>query len=205
VLTPILVGELWARTSSSRGRLSIPAAIIAFVLLFSVGSWTWLTLRPEVGHAAKALVKGGPDEAYAAQPLRGIVDPTDRLLSEDPYVAVSRGELPVVLDPFMLVRRAPEHPTWTAALVGRIRSREFDKILLRFRLEFSGDWYQRFSLRQMWPPPSGTTTGGRRNGKATTPTSRPAMPVITGPELWDRAGCPGLSGSHTMSSMSPSQ
>jgi hypothetical protein len=53
------------------------------------------------------------------------------VLSDDPYVPLSLGQRPVVLDSFMLKRIAQRHPDWAGQLVDRIRQGEFSRIVLR--------------------------------------------------------------------------
>ena len=59
---------------------------------------------------------------------------------------VSRGERPVVLDPFMLVSIAKWHPEWRSALVRRIGAHEFDKIVLLDLPSSAPAWYSRVHL-----------------------------------------------------------
>ena len=73
---------------------------------------------------------GRPAEAYPTEPLGPLLPTGSRLLSEDATVAVTSGRLPVVLDPFMLVRIVQRHPEWGADLVRRLDAREFDRIAL---------------------------------------------------------------------------
>ena len=57
------------------------------------------------------------------------------ILSEDPYVPVSAGSDPVVLDPFMLLRIGDRDPQTVADLRERIEAREFALVLLTTELE----------------------------------------------------------------------
>jgi len=60
---------------------------------------------------------------------------TGAMLSEDPYVPVSAGSDPVVLDPFMLLRIGDRDPQAVADLRQRIEAREFALVLLTTELE----------------------------------------------------------------------
>jgi hypothetical protein len=60
---------------------------------------------------------------------------TQAILSEDPYVPVSAGSDPVVLDPFMLLRIGDRDPQAVADLRERIEAREFALVLLTTALE----------------------------------------------------------------------
>lgn len=60
---------------------------------------------------------------------------TAAMLSEDPYVPVSVGSDPVVLDPFMLLRIGERDPQAVVDLRERIEAREFDLVLLTTELE----------------------------------------------------------------------
>jgi hypothetical protein len=74
-------------------------------------------------------------------PLAGVVGPNDRILSEDPYIPVSRGQLPLVVDAFMLRRIGEDHPSWRDDLVVRIERRRFSKVVLVNALTRSNDWW----------------------------------------------------------------
>ncbi len=63
------------------------------------------------------------------------IGPDARLLSENPYVPVSLGQKPVVLDPFMLWTIARDHPDWRDDLVRRLNGHEFDAVVLFSRLD----------------------------------------------------------------------
>jgi hypothetical protein len=70
-----------------------------------------------------------------AEPLADVAGPATSILSEDPYVPISLGQEPVVLDPFMLPRLAPEAPEAIPDLIRRIERREFDLVVLVEPLE----------------------------------------------------------------------
>jgi len=78
---------------------------------------------------------------WSAHPLPG----EGIVLSEDPYVPVSMGQDPVVLDPFMLLRIGNDDPGAVEDLVRRIEAREFDLVLLTTSLEPPDqDWWRNY-------------------------------------------------------------
>jgi hypothetical protein len=80
---------------------------------------------------------------YSSKPLSGRASPATKLLSEDPYVPVSLGQRPVVLDPFMLQRLGRRDPAAVARLVERIRAREFDLVVLVIPLQpVDSEWWR---------------------------------------------------------------
>jgi hypothetical protein len=125
VLTVVVVAELWALTREPILRLAISA-----VLVWALAASFVVDLEPQAHAAASALVHRTHDPRYAKEPLAGRIGPGDDILSEDPYVPVAMGHLPVVLDPFMLLRVLDRHPELRRGLVGRIDRREFDEVVL---------------------------------------------------------------------------
>jgi hypothetical protein len=89
----------------------------------------------DLGLAAKAALSGTP--MYPRDPLAGIVQPGDTVLSDDAAVPLAIGQRPVVLDPFMLVAIERHRPELIAGLADRIRSGEFEWIVLRRNAETS--------------------------------------------------------------------
>jgi hypothetical protein len=129
VLLVIVVARLLASggVSGEAGRaveLAAAAAIVVgLVAVLGVGQGYDLAL------GVRDIIRGDP--RYDPAPLAGIVGKTDTLLSDDPYVPLSLGQRPVVLDPFMLVAIERRHPDWVASLAGRIDDGAFDRIVLR--------------------------------------------------------------------------
>ena len=72
--------------------------------------------------------------------MEEVIHADEVVLSEDPYVPVSLGRTPLVLDAWALLRLGREHPEWTEDLARRIESREFDKIVLVYPITFRA-WY----------------------------------------------------------------
>ena len=132
VLTALVVGELAGRSRSHPlAALAVPAAL-AGVLLWVTVTGLVVTVGPDAREAV-GMLRGS--QLYSRRPLFGQATPTTRLLSEDPYVPVSLGQRPVVLDPFMLRRLEDRDPAAVQRLVERIRDREFELVVLVVPLE----------------------------------------------------------------------
>jgi hypothetical protein len=127
VLTVLVVGELAGRSRShALAAVAVPAAL-AVVLLWVTVTGLVVTVGPDAREAL-GMLRGS--QLYSRQPLSGQATPTTRLLSEDPYVPVSLGQRPVVLDPFMLRRLQDRDSAAVRRLVERIRAREFELVVL---------------------------------------------------------------------------
>jgi hypothetical protein len=83
-------------------------------------------LVPDVYTAKAALAAGNANHL----PLEGLITAHDTILSEDPYVPVALGQVPVVADSFMLLRIGKRHPDAVQALIERIDAREFKFVIL---------------------------------------------------------------------------
>jgi hypothetical protein len=137
VLTAVVVGR--AAGGGLPWSLPVPGYRTALT-----GAVVWVlvtglavTLGPAVRDAAGTL---GDPSRYRTQPLAGIADDSTTILSEDPYVPVSLGQDPVVLDPFMLPRIARRDPGAVRALVDRIDARGFDLVVLEQPLDDTAWW-----------------------------------------------------------------
>jgi hypothetical protein len=112
------------------------------VLLFAL----WITtthlvvLVPDVYTARAALTAGG-DANH--RPLEEWITVHDKILSEDPYVPITLGQVPVVMDPFMLLRIGKSHPDAVQALIERIDAKEFNFVILTAPIERT-EWWERF-------------------------------------------------------------
>jgi hypothetical protein len=132
VLSVVVIGELVGgndgRHASRAGRdLIVP--IVGLVLLWSLTTGFVVTLVPDVLDTVRGSV------SYRVDPLAGLANRSTTVLSEDPYVPVSLGQVPVVLDPFMLPRLAERRPGAVEDLVRRIRRQEFQLVVLVVPLE----------------------------------------------------------------------
>jgi len=127
VLTVLVVGELAGRSRSDPlAAVAVPAAL-AVLLLWVTVTGLVVTVGPDAREAV-GMLRGA--RLYGRQPLSGQATAATRLLSEDPYVPVSLGQRPVVLDPFMLLRLERSDPAAVQRLVERIRAREFELVVL---------------------------------------------------------------------------
>jgi hypothetical protein len=127
VLTVLVVGELAGRSRSDPlASVAVPAGL-AVLLLWVTVTGLVVTVGPDAREAV-GMLRG--TQLYSRQPLSGQATPATRLLSEDPYVPVSLGQRPVVLDPFMLRRIQDRDPAAVQRLVERIRAREFELVVL---------------------------------------------------------------------------
>lgn len=134
VLSALVIGELVAGVRDDSSGLDRDAArtvssIVALTLL-------WVTLTGFVVTLVPPALETARDEVtYDAEPLAGLGDTRISMLSEDPYVPISLGQTPVVLDPFMLPRLAETYPDAIPDLVERIEAHEFDVVVLVQPLE----------------------------------------------------------------------
>ncbi len=134
VLNALVIGELvgWVQVGSTRldgPAVRIVGTAVGLALLWVTLSGFVVVLFPSV----KEAVGGGP--SYDKYPLSALATSPTSVLSEDPYVPLSMGQVPVVLDPFMLPRLAGKEPDAIPDLVRRIEMREFDVVVLVEPLE----------------------------------------------------------------------
>jgi hypothetical protein len=127
VLVVLVVGELAGRSWRGPAAGAVPAVAV-LLLWVNLGALA-VTVVPDL-QPALASLRGGADDAYGRRPLAGRATAATRLLSEDPYVPVSLGQRPVVLDPFMLLRIGRRDPAAAQRLVDRIHAHEFELIVL---------------------------------------------------------------------------
>jgi hypothetical protein len=131
VLVAIVAGETVAAKmppTNERGRGAL-APLVALMLIWSLASGLIVMIAPDVISTVRGQAGGRVD------PLVGMATASTSVLSEDPYVPVSLGQTPVVLDPFMLPRLAGADPSAVPDLVRRIRARSFDLVVLVEPLE----------------------------------------------------------------------
>jgi hypothetical protein len=140
VLTLIVTGELWATLGSSSRRMSAVGAALSVVVVWGLAASFLLVVRPDFEEAAREVV-GNTPARYEAHPLAHEIGSRETLLSEDPYIPVSLGRRPVVLDAWTLLRLGRKHPSWTSDLAERIEARRFDRIVLVYPISFEG-WYR---------------------------------------------------------------
>jgi hypothetical protein len=119
VLTALAAGNFAARLETTDPR-SPMAIVLAVAVVWGTGSGVVLDLVPDVRRTVEGARLG-----YPLHPLTGRIGPRDEFLSEDPYVPLSLGRKPVVLDPFMLRRLDLVDPEAVDDLIGRIERQEF--------------------------------------------------------------------------------
>lgn len=139
VLAPLPIGWLWRRAAADDEGMSVGQGIIGMVVVGALVTGVAAYVpHPYQGKDAAA-DDYTCDDAMA--PFRCALE-GKHILAEDPYVAVSLGEIPVVLDPWMLQRIGLAHPKMVEPLAERIRAHEFDVIVLFRSLEDNlGGWY----------------------------------------------------------------
>jgi hypothetical protein len=124
VLVAILVGQLAARANS----LSSRAMILLLIMWVNIGAFAE-TLAPDAQQAF-AVLRGTAVSGASVHPLAGLATAGTAMLAEDPFVPVSLGQRPTVLDPFMLVRIGRRDRSTVQSLIERIRAREFELVVL---------------------------------------------------------------------------
>jgi hypothetical protein len=134
VLTPILVGALWSAGTGDASQSAL-RLIVAALVLWAGGTAYVLNLRLQAVDAVVSVVGHQSSPDLRMQPILARLSGARRVLSEDATIPVARGELPVVLDPWMLPKIERRHPEWIAQLAAQIRSGEFDRIVLVNRYE----------------------------------------------------------------------
>jgi hypothetical protein len=125
VLTVLVIGELAGQEHP--GPLAAIPAVLTGVLLWVTVTGLVVTVGPDAREAV-GMLRG--TRLYDRRPLAGQATAATRVLSEDPYVPVSLGQRPVVLDPFMLRRLEDRDPAAVERLAERIRAREFELVVL---------------------------------------------------------------------------
>lgn len=139
-LEAVLTAGLWARWDGVAVRATIVATVLTFALIssFAVG------LQTPVRAALRQAVTGETAPLQRLRPLDGLVAPGDLVLSEDASVPLALGQVPVVLDPFMLARIGERDPGLVDPLVARLERREFDFVVLVWRLDDPplDGWYE---------------------------------------------------------------
>ncbi|HTU17850.1 MAG TPA: hypothetical protein VMG10_07270 [Gemmataceae bacterium] len=146
VLAPLLMGFLWSSTAGWTSRQTgLPALVVTAIL------WALATLWSDnLGVCLRDTFAVGPSRAATApnagQLAAVLLGERGLILAEDPAIVVARGQVPVVLDPYMLPYIEKKHPEWIAALARRIHNKEFACIVLSYRLDLDPEvnegWYR---------------------------------------------------------------
>jgi hypothetical protein len=124
VLSVIVLGAAWTSL-----RPLLRTGLVLSVLATGIAGYIQ---NVEPAEAARALVD--EDSSRLPEVARSL-GPNMQLLSENPYVPISLGQRPVVLDAFMLWNIARRHPEARQDLERRLDAREFDAIVLFYRPE----------------------------------------------------------------------
>jgi hypothetical protein len=133
VLSAIVVAQaIGAGGHAAWSRTAMEAAVVWLVL-----TGLAVTVAPAARDAAVTLHGDG---RYRSDPLAGVADARTKVLSEDPYVPVSLGQDPVVLDPFMLPRIGAHDPGAVRRLVDRIDAQDFELVVLVESLD-NEEWW----------------------------------------------------------------
>jgi hypothetical protein len=126
VLCVLVAGHLWQALPAVAGGLAVALGWVLFA------GWVGV-LEPRLREVGYRPV--GEPTRYPAVPLAGWIGPAETILTENPWIDVSRGRTPVVLDAFAFARLTRSDPALAAPLLKKIRQGSFDKIILRRRLD----------------------------------------------------------------------
>ena len=137
VLSAIVVGRAAGHAPPEIRSIARWRVALSVVIVWILVSGMAVTVAPAVRDAVGTI---RDPSRFAAEPLAGLADETTELLSEDPYVPVSLGLDPVVLDPFMLPRIGRDNPAAVRELVDRIDDKDFELIVLLEPLDDSAWW-----------------------------------------------------------------
>ena len=137
VLSAIVVGGAAGHAPPEIRSMGLWRVVLSIVIVWILVSGLAVTVAPAVRDALGTL---RDPSRYHAEPLAGVADESTNLLSEDPFVPVSLGQDPVVLDPFMLPRIGRDNPAAVRALVERIDDQDFELIVLVEPLGDSAWW-----------------------------------------------------------------
>jgi hypothetical protein len=144
VLMSLVVGTsfVWAKRSPLRDwHLKLVAVAAVWAVL--VGSF--FTFREPLSEAI-AVARGRQDfSQYSTMPLKEQVTELDFILASNPYIPISRGHRPTVLEPLLFLRMSEDRPELATELAGRVRNQEFSKVVLAHELS-EIKWYATFDF-----------------------------------------------------------
>ncbi len=130
VLAVLVVGAMWQTAQQARSQIALLEPVLAAVLGWTMCSCWATVLGHETRDTLAEVRSGHHSHRYPAKPLAGYVGDQEKLLSDDPWVVVSRGQRPVILDACSLARTVKTQPRSAENLIRRIHNQEFDKIVL---------------------------------------------------------------------------
>jgi len=132
VMSAVAVGALWSERFAGRVDARVPATIVALAVAWGLAGNYAVSLLDTTRNAWN-VASGRSDNPYTISGLERRIRAEGAILFEDPSIPVSLGELPVVLDPFMLLRIGRDDPAAIAALERRLDARAFDLVVLFHR------------------------------------------------------------------------
>jgi len=142
VLLVVVTGCLWSAVPMEEEYRDALRAVFAVALGWVLFA-SWVTaLEPklrEIGYGSAV----NPN-LYPAVPLVNYVSAGEKILTENPWLDVSRGQTPFVLDPFSFAKMTQDNPMLAEPLLTRIREGVFSKIILRHRLGESSDTMEKW-------------------------------------------------------------
>jgi hypothetical protein len=140
-LSAVVTGRLWIRGADG-GQVLMRAALAAAVVWAGATAFV-LDVRPLVRDSL-AIALGRT--AYPSFTATLAALPKGPLLSEHPAVPLARGDLPVIVDAWVIARLADREPQTLRPLLDRIGRQDFAAVLLLHRLEPAETdvpyWYQ---------------------------------------------------------------
>jgi hypothetical protein len=143
VLTIPLLGYLWQRLPSPAEGRPVLRPLLALGLGWVLCmAWSAVMAGP-VLEVVRSFREG--TGLYPARPLAGLVGDNEPILSEDPWISITRNELPVILDPCSVARFGSSRPELVEPLKERLRKREFHWLVLCYEI---GD--RRYYNRHHW-------------------------------------------------------
>jgi hypothetical protein len=124
-------------------------------------AWSFMTAAILVGSSVALAVNAGSSLAATLQ-LPGASQPANTdprpfaaelasvasILAEDPYVSLSRGDRPIVIDPFMFIRIGQRDPGLVQPLLADVADGRFGAVILNKDLgdPASASWYRDFAF-----------------------------------------------------------
>jgi hypothetical protein len=133
VLVPIVVAAL----VQPHARSALHAAIAGLLVVATLASV--YDQRHDVRDAMTIATDRRTPAALEMPALAGVLQ--EPYFAEDPSLATARGDRPVVLDPFMLLRVLDEDPKLVPPLVRRFERHEFRMVVLFNDLDLSDPWW----------------------------------------------------------------